>query len=124
MANEPAWKGGKCRVPMFSCDGIPDGYCNKPAHGPQLPLELLRHDRGWDTSPYCHGTCCPNHGGPKEGAPVLFADGNTSEGRTMWCAVMPDFENLQESPAGFSGNPLEAIAELRAAIARDAQRVG
>jgi hypothetical protein len=30
---------------------------------------------------------------------------------------MPDFVNLQESPAGFSGDPIEAIAELRSAIA-------
>jgi len=34
----------------------------------------------------------------------------------MWCAVMPGFVNLQESDAGFSGDPLLAIANLRAAL--------
>ncbi len=36
----------------------------------------------------------------------------------MWCAVMPDFINLQESPAGFDGNAIRAVANLRAAIAK------
>lgn len=118
MANEPKWKGGKCRVPMWMA-GVPAGFCDEHGFGPQLPLEVLSHDRGWNDSPYCHGPCCPKHGGPKAGDPILFTDGLTSEGRPMWCAVMPDFENLQESPAGYSGNPLEAIAELRAAIAKE-----
>jgi hypothetical protein len=30
----------------------------------------------------------------------------------MWCAVDPGFENLQESPAGFDGNPFVALANL------------
>jgi hypothetical protein len=31
---------------------------------------------------------------------------------------MPDFENLQESEAGFDGNPVKAVANLRSAIAK------
>ncbi len=34
----------------------------------------------------------------------------------MWCAVMPDFINLQESPCGFDGSPARAVAKLRAAL--------
>jgi hypothetical protein len=47
-------------------------------------------------------------------------DGYTNEGRPMWCAVAPDFENLQESPAGFDGNPITALANLRIEQARGA----
>ncbi len=36
----------------------------------------------------------------------------------MWCAVQPDFINLHESHAGFDGNPVVAVAKLRAAIAK------
>ncbi len=57
-------------------------------------------------------------GGPKEGEPILFRDGLTPEGRPMYCAVMPGFENLQESPAGFDGNGIRAIANLRAEVAK------
>jgi len=34
----------------------------------------------------------------------------------MYCAVMPDFEDLQASPAGFDGNGNVAIANLHNAI--------
>jgi hypothetical protein len=34
----------------------------------------------------------------------------------MWCAVMPGFVNLQENRAGFSGNPVKAVSNLRAAL--------
>jgi hypothetical protein len=98
-----AWKGGKCRVPMW-CMGVPSGFCDDEAFGPQLPANVLM----WGPNrrlPYCHGPCCPGHG-------------YTAEGRPMYCAVMPDFEDLQESPAGFSGNPNKAIANLRAALSR------
>lgn len=37
---------------------------------------------------------------------VLKKDGN------QWCATRKDFENLQESPAGFGDTALEAMAEL------------
>lgn len=37
----------------------------------------------------------------------VYLDGNA------WCAVGADFENLQESPAGFGGSPAEAVDALR-----------
>lgn len=119
MTNSPEWKGGKCRVPMWSGMGFPDGFCDKPAFGPQLPREVLaQHNPRYllDHPPYCHGPCCPMHGGPKEGEPIVFQDGYTPQGRPMWCAVMPDFENLQESPAGFDGDGRVAIRNLKSAI--------
>lgn len=36
----------------------------------------------------------------------FFRDGN------MWCCVFGDFENLQESPAGFGATLEEAAADL------------
>lgn len=120
---EFAWSGGKCRVPMWMM-GTPAGFCGEPANGPQLPREVLREQRGWQRGdmPYCFGPCCPNHGGPKDGDPILFMDGTTERGYPMWFAVMPGFVNLQESPAGFSGDPMKAIANLRSAIAGEAPR--
>lgn len=114
------WTGGKCRVPMWMA-GMPAGFCGEEAFGPQLPIEVLASERGWrrDDRPYCAGPCCPSHGGPKSGDPIVFQDGYTDKGRPMWCAVMPDFINLQESPAGFSGNAVEAIAALRALSHQD-----
>ena len=84
---------GKCSVPMW-CDGMPAGFCNELAYG-----EPINHRRGR----YVPGLACPGHGGPGS---RTFADGN------MWCAVMPDFVNLQESPAGFGTTPEEARADL------------
>lgn len=114
------WKGGKCRVPMWM-GGCPSGFCGEPANGPQLPREVL-FERGWQRgdAPYCFGPCCPNHGGPKDGEPIVFRDGLTEGGRPMYCAVMPGFENLQESPAGFDGDGRRAILNLKAAIAKAA----
>lgn len=113
-----AWSGGKCQVPMWMA-GCPAGHCGEPANGRQLPLEVLWNQRGWpnDQVPYSFGPCCPKHGGPRDGEPILFVDGLTEQGRQMWCAVMPDFENLQESPAGFDGDGNVAIANLNATIA-------
>ena len=37
----------------------------------------------------------------------LYRDGN------QWCATRVDFENLQESPAGFGDTCLEALIDLR-----------
>jgi hypothetical protein len=112
-----AWSGGKCRVPMWSA-GVPDGFCDKEAFGQQLPRAILEQERGFNPRynriPYCHGPCCPGHGGPTADEPRIFMDGHGEDGRPMWCAVNPDFENLQESPAGFSQDPFEARAELRA----------
>lgn len=117
-----AWQGGKCRVPMWTGGG-PAGFCDKTAFGPQLPREVLaeRNSRYLlDRPAYCFGPCCPDHGGPAEGAPIVFQDGLTEQGRPMYCAVMPDFVDLQESPAGFSGDGRKAIVNLKAAIAAQA----
>lgn len=108
------WEEGKCRVPMWMM-GLPAGFCGERAFGPQLPRPVLaQRDYRYllDYPPHCHGHCCPSHGGPKEGDPIIFQDGLTEEGRPMYCAVMPGFVNLQESPAGFSGNPFEALRNL------------
>jgi hypothetical protein len=120
--------GGKCRVPMWIM-GCPAGFCDDVAYGEQLPREILYRDRHYDNRdgcrpPYCHGPCCPGHGGPREGEVRFFQDGLTSEGRVMWCAVYPDFINLQESPAGFDGNALVAREKLRARASADAQPTG
>lgn len=107
----------KCRVPMWMM-GFPAGFCDKPAYGDQLPFEVLRHDqacRYWNRTdaPYCVGPCCPDHGGPRADEIRIFHDGYSERGQRLWCAVMPDFQNLQESPAAFSVNPLAARAELK-----------
>ena len=113
-----AWSGGACRVPMWM-SGSPAGFCGDAAYGPQLPRSVLveRSSRYLlDRPAYCHGPCCPAHGGPKQGEPIVFQDGLTKEGRIMWCAVMPDFQNLQESPAGFDRNALVALRNLEIAV--------
>lgn len=119
-----AWSGGSCRVPMWA-NGCPAGFCDRAAYGPQLPREVLYQERGWQRgdAPYCHGPCCPIHGGPVKGDPILFPDGQTPQGYVMWCAVWPDFENLQESPAGFDGNGNVAIQKLRQASKSESSNV-
>jgi hypothetical protein len=47
----------------------------------------------------------------------LFMDGNA------WCATATDFENLQESPAGFGMSKLQAMAELAKAMGFKAQKM-
>lgn len=117
-----AWEESTCRVPMWM-GGSPSGFCGNKAFGPQLPFPILFHERGKrrEDVPYCFGHCCPAHGGPKEGEPIIFKDGTTPEGLTMWCAVYPGFENLQESPAGFDGNHFVAREKLKAALAQSNQ---
>lgn len=115
------WSGGKCCTPMW-LGGIPSAFCAEEAFGPQYPREYLmrvvstRYEVG--NLPYCFGPCCPKHGGPNKGGPIIFQDGTTEQGRPMWCAVMPDFVDLQESEAGFSGDPVKAVEKLRQAIAK------
>lgn len=103
---------GKCSVPMWSMGG-PAGFCDEPAYGHRPPgktffnihiNETLREDGRY--SGYVPALACPGHGGPTV---RTFMDGNA------WCAVKPDFINLQESPAGFGDTRDAAIAALRAA---------
>lgn len=120
MTERAPWKGGKCCVPMWMGGG-PAGFCAEEAFGPQYPRQYLAHQNPRylsDHPAYCFGPCCPVHGGPKADEPIIFQDGLTSEGRPMWCAVMPGFVDLQESEAGFSGDPIKAVANLRAAVAK------
>lgn len=118
---QPMVLGGKCQVPMWM-NGTPAGLCGEPSNGPQLPKTYLAHSRAWPDAPYCFGPCCPKHGGPRDGDPIIFQDGYTPEGRPMWCAVEPGFINLQESHAGFSGNPVEAVRGLERALADTTDR--
>ncbi|GHC58602.1 hypothetical protein GCM10010096_34670 [Alcaligenes pakistanensis] len=111
------WQESACRAPMW-LGGAPAGLCGAKAHGHQFPSDYLLHTRGHKDFPYCFRHACPNHGGPQVNEVRIFQDGLTDEGRQMWCAVMPDFVNLQESPAGFHGNPVRAVANLKAAIAK------
>jgi hypothetical protein len=99
--------------------GSPAGHCGKPAYGEQYPREVLAERNArylFDQPAYCFGPCCPAHGGPEADEPRIYRDGYTEHGRPMWCAVMPDFVNLQESPAGFSGDGRIALRNLRAAL--------
>lgn len=102
---------GKCSVPMWQ-GGCPAGFCDETAYG-QRPEgktfrnrdgESRRFDGKYDG--YVPGLACPAHGGP---AVRTFMDGN------QWCAVRPDFTNLQESPAGFGDTKEEAVAALQSA---------
>lgn len=99
---------GSCSVPMWM-NGMPAGFCDKTAYGerPQCQEwraatgEVFRYDHKY--SGYVPALACPAHGGP---ATRVFKDGD------KFCAVDPDFVNLQESPAGFGDTPEEARAAL------------
>ena len=99
---------GKCSVPMWM-GGCPAGFCDNDAYGAPLPAETYRTSWGeikrWDGRPVMHisGLACPQHGGPKT---RVYKDGSA------WCAVHPDFINLQESPAGFGDTPEAARKAL------------
>lgn len=104
---------GLCSVPMWSGFGGDAGFCDKEAYGEREPTKIHRR---WDGYVYADDLrypgyvphlACPDHGGPRT---RVFRDGN------MWCAVMPDFINLQESPAGFGETPALAREELAWAI--------
>lgn len=92
---------GKCSVPMWSC-GTPDGFCDKPAYShPPTGKPENKVRRRWDGFEwrddgrypgYVPALACHSHGGEVSRA---FKDGN------MYCAVMADFINIQESPCGF-----------------------
>ena len=101
---------GKCSVPMWRM-GMPSGFCNAPAYGEQPRSRMVwnagvgeyqRADGGYNG--YVPALACPIHGGPLI---RTLMDGNA------WCAVMPDFINLQESPSGWGDTKEEAIASLK-----------
>lgn len=99
---------GCCSVPMWSMGG-PAGFCDRPAYGkrPEGKTHVRWDGFEWRNDGlypgYVPGLACPIHGGPKTRA---FKDGNA------WLAVLPDFTNLQESPAAFGDTPEEARAAL------------
>ncbi|MCC4240343.1 hypothetical protein [Thalassospira povalilytica] len=114
---------GTCRCPMWM-GGLPAGHCDNAAYGEYIDGpkwrdgytgELIRHDMKPIRTFY--GPACPNHGGPTEDGPRVFTDGYCEEtGRQMYCAVLPDFTNIQESPCGFDYRPWVAIEKLRKAV--------
>ncbi len=85
--------------------GLPADFCNAEAYGNQEQGQMRYIEflggRYWPG--YCGGLACYNHGGPKS---RVFKDGNA------YCAVLPDFINLQESAAGFGDTPEEARKNL------------
>lgn len=105
---------GKCSVPMWG-GGCPAGFCDRPAYGERPECREIRYADGslhrtdGKYDGYVPGLACPAHGGPTYRA---FMDG------TAWCAVMPDFINLQESPSGWGDTRAAAAADLLAATGR------
>lgn len=108
---------GKCSVPMWM-GGCPAGFCDEPAYGvyiegpryAQGPKRGERLDNKYNG--FVSGLACPRHGGPEKDGPRVFVDGTDRTGRQMWCAVYPDFEDLQASPAEFHTAPWVAIEML------------
>jgi hypothetical protein len=107
---------GKCSVPMW-CGGAPADFCDEPAYGERPPGETwmnyaanerMRIDGRYNG--YVPGLACVGHGGPRS---RVFKDGSA------WCAVFPDFVDLQESPAGFGDTPEAARAELKCATGKE-----
>jgi hypothetical protein len=101
---------GKCSVPMWSGFGTPDGFCDKDAYGAYIDGARWRdawtgQHRRYDGeyAGFVPGLACPMHGGPKTRA---FMDGD------KWCAVRPDFIDLQASVSGWGDTPEEARADL------------
>lgn len=105
-----AYGVGKCSVPMWSGGG-PAGFCDAPAYGRRMPTTWRRDASGRQYpedgrySGYVPALACPHHGGPQV---RTFKDG------AAWCAVHPDFTNLQESDAGFGDTPEQSIKSLGA----------
>ena len=108
---------GKCSRPMWQM-GM-QCFCDEPAWGEQY-TEGSTHAPFYDPpgrgpsgnyQPYVPSLACKGHGGPGPDDIRFVRDGN------MWCAFMPDFENLQESHAGFGETQAEAERDLKARIA-------
>lgn len=85
---------GLCSVPMWR-GGLPAGFCDREAYGYRTRKHIY--------DGYVMYLACPAHGGPTV---RVFMDGD------KFCAVKPDFVNLQESPAGFGDTKNEAIKNL------------
>lgn len=98
---------GRCGVPMWQ-GGCPSGFCDREAYG---QYNLLTE---WRNTPYSAGWRCDHHGGPAADGVRIIVDGLTNEGRQMFMAYRPGFENLQESDAGFGPSPDHAYADLLA----------
>lgn len=62
---------GKCGVPAWS-GGMPAGFCDEPAYGPQEPDQRRygRWQNGRWLPGYSSALTCYGHGGPKEKAKV------------------------------------------------------
>lgn len=108
---------GKCSVPLFGAYG-PAGFCDRPAYGEQYEGRLSKFF-GNNRAPYAPGYCCDIHGGAGEDGVRVMRDGSA------WMAFYPDFENLQESIAGFGDTQELALAELlRATPSPDTEQEG
>ena len=107
---------GACSVPMWMA-GSPAGHCDEPAYGERPPGKTHRRRDGYEWRDdgrypgYVPGLACPIHGGPKS---RVFMDGNA------WCAVWPDFENIQESDCAFAETPERARQLLGELSRKDA----
>ena len=110
---------GACSVPMWTYPGIPAGFCDKPAYGvpPRSQRhmnycinEMQRDDGRYDG--YVPALACPGHGGPRS---RVFKDGN------QFCAVFPDFVNLQESESGWGDSPEAARLDLKRQTGKETQ---
>jgi len=93
---------GKCSVPTGWSYGGPVFFCGEPAYGEPARCKMYRDAHGQYNS-YVRGLACPAHGGPTS---RVFLDGDA------WCAVYPDFVDLQESLAGFGDTPELARIDL------------
>jgi hypothetical protein len=100
---------GKCSCPMWQ-GGVPAGFCDEPAYGPQTTSPRIynypmmreqRYDGRYDG--YVPALACPAHAGPRV---RTFMDGDA------WCAVRPNFIDLQVSDAGFGYTREAAIKAL------------
>ena len=107
---------GACSVPMWM-GGAPSGFCDNPAYG--IPprsarifnygiMEEQRVDGRYDG--YVPALACIGQGGPRS---RVVKDGDA------WCAVVPDFTNLQESESGWGDNPEAAREDLRKHTGRE-----
>lgn len=118
MANQlglAAGVTGKCSVAMWQM-GCPAGTCDEPAYGQQYDRNSFLMPPHWrfnlrDRPPLAMGYCCEKHGGPSETSTRFMRDGN------MWMAFRPDFENLQESIAGFGPTQSAAYDDMAKQIA-------